>query len=159
MAATNEMLNVPQLCAKFPNVKSASIRKAVERGTLIIPANTLPKLTRKAIERAAERKADEWVAKGEEHRRVVFDVAHDSLKLMHPKAPRNFREAEAADKMARRAAGLDVSDTVNQTLININEAMAADEEPRPVEATVEAEVVEESPQPALEAPVPAAATT
>lgn len=44
-----------------------------------------------------------------------------SLKRMKPRAPKNFREAEVCDKIARRSAGLDKVDVVQQTLIQLNE--------------------------------------
>ena len=96
----------------------------------------------KAAENAIAKKADEWLEKGENHRKVAFNLAHDSLKLMKAKAPSNFREAELADKIARRAAGLDTQDVVSQTLININEAMSADDEPTPV--VIEGEIVSDA---------------
>lgn len=139
--ATAECLNIQELAARF-NVAEGTIRKRVNRGKLTLVARMIGAIQKRAAEKAAEnviaKKADEWLEKGENHRKVAFDLAHDSLKLMRPKAPRNFREAELADKIARRAAGLDTQDVVSQTLININESMAADDEPTPV---IEADVV------------------
>lgn len=139
-AATNEGLTIPELSNRF-GVDAGTIRKRVNRGKLVIVARALGAIQRraavKAAEAAATKVANEWVERGENHRKVAFDLAHESLKKMKPKAPRNFREAELADKIARRAAGLDTADTVQQTLININEAMSADDEPTPVlEATL-----------------------
>jgi peptidyl-tRNA hydrolase len=140
-AATAECLTIQELAARF-NVGEGTIRKRVDRGKLTIIAKLIGAVQQRAAEKAAEKviekKADEWLEKGENHRKVAFDVAHESLKLMKAKAPRNFREAELADKIARRAAGLDTQDVVSQTLININESMAADDEPTPV---IEAVVV------------------
>lgn len=141
-AATAECLNIQELSARF-NVAEGTIRKRVNRGKLTLVVRMIGAIQKRAAEKAAEnvlaKKADEWLEKGENHRKVAFDLAHDSLKLMRPKAPRNFREAELADKIARRAAGLDTQDVVSQTLININESMAADDEPTPV--VIEAEIV------------------
>jgi len=139
--ATAECLNIQELAARF-NVAEGTIRKRVNRGQLTLVVRMIGAIQKRAAEKAAEnviaKKADEWLEKGENHRKVAFDLAHDSLKLMKPKAPRNFREAELADKIARRAAGLDTQDVVSQTLININEAMSADDEPTPV---IEGEIV------------------
>lgn len=56
--------------------------------------------------------------------RVAFKLAHESLKRMKPRAPKNFREAEVCDKIARRSAGLDSEEGPRQQLlININELM------------------------------------
>lgn len=82
-----------------------------------------------------EQAAETWDSKGEAHRKVVFELAHQSLKKMKPQAPKNFREAEAADKMARRAAGLENIEQVNQTLIQINDAVNGHD-------VVEAEIVD-----------------
>lgn len=40
---------------------------------------------------------------------------------MKPRAPKNFREAEVCDKIARSSAGFDKVDVVQQTLIQLNE--------------------------------------
>ncbi len=134
-AATNEGLTIQELATRF-SVDEGTVRKRVNRGKLLLVSRIIGAVQRRAAEKAAEKiiekKADEWLERGERHREVAFHVAHDSLKLMKPKAPRNFREAELADKIARRAAGLDVQDVVQQTLININEAMSAADEPTPV---------------------------
>jgi DNA-binding transcriptional regulator YhcF (GntR family) len=159
-AATNEALTINELAERF-GVKAATIRRAYDRKKLVLVSKIIPQVQRRIAEKVAqqtiERKTDEWLARGERHRKVAFDLAHDSLKLMKPKAPRNFREAEAADKIARRAAGLDVSDTVQQTLININEAMDSSDEPVPVQAFT---IPNEAPAtPALPASVEPAATS
>jgi hypothetical protein len=137
--ATKEALDVHEISERF-GVKVPTIRQQIQRGKLVLVSKAITALqrrvTEKAIEKAVSKKADEWLERGERHRKVAFDLAHDSLKLMRPKAPRNFREAESADKIARRAAGLDTADTVQQTLININEAMSSEDEPQPVRATV-----------------------
>ena len=39
---------------------------------------------------------------------------------MKPRAPKNLREAEVCDKIARRSAGLDKVAVVQQTLIQLN---------------------------------------
>lgn len=147
-AATNEALTINELAERF-GVAKGTIRRAYDRKKLVLVSKLIPQVQRRLAEKIAaetiERKADEWLERGERHRKVAFDLAHDSLKKMKPKAPRNFREAEAADKIARRAAGLDVSDVVQQTLININEAMSAEEEPTPV-PVIEAECVPCEPQ-------------
>jgi hypothetical protein len=104
-------------------VKEDSIRKRAGRHRWILP-KALSRIVRNKLEKAVEKVADDWIAAGESHRKVAFDLAHESLKKMKPHAPKNFREADAADRIARRAAGLDNSDmTQHTTLIRINESV------------------------------------
>jgi hypothetical protein len=95
-------------------------------------------LARANTDGALDKGAEEWNQKGESHRVMVFDLANKSLKKMKPRAPINFREAEAADKMARRAAGLETADVQQAVLIQLNESMerAEDEQPIEISATV-----------------------
>lgn len=123
------------------NVKVDTIRKRSARYSWPVPkaiaqaAMSLPARQKKVNEAIIQQKAKSWDEKGEEHRRVAFDKAHAALAKMKPTPPKNWREAEAADKIARRAAGLDTADTVNQTLIQLNEAVNEHD-------VVEADVVE-----------------
>lgn len=105
-------------------VSCKTISKRANRKHWPLP-RILSKAIEKKIENGLEKVASKWKDKGERHREVVFDLAHESLKKMKAKAPKNFREAEAADKMARRAAGLEVSEISQQTLIQINDAVDA----------------------------------
>lgn len=97
--------------------------------------------------------AEDWNAKGEAHRKTAFDIAHESIKKFQVKPPRNFRELKAADDIARRAAGLDISEVNQQTLIMMHERVNSfdGEQEQPEEIgrpVIEAEVVTESlPQP------------
>jgi hypothetical protein len=55
-------------------------------------------------------RAESWGQKGEEHRALAFRLAHDALKKLSKKRvppPADWQEIEKADKMARRAAGMD----------------------------------------------------
>lgn len=105
-------------------VSCKTISKRANRKHWALP-RIIAKAVEKKIENGLEKVASKWKDKGERHREVVFDLAHESLKKMKAKAPKNFREAEAADKMARRAAGLEVSEISQQTLIQINDAIDA----------------------------------
>lgn len=130
-------------------VSQKTISKRANRNKWPIP-RVIAKQIQGKLEQAVERQAIKWASKGDRHREVVFNLAHESLKKMKPKAPKNFREAESADKMARRAAGLEVADVNQQTLIQINEAIDAHvtsaDEPAPEgEGDVtDAEIVEDS---------------
>lgn len=98
-----------------------------------------PKPTTDLITAAAE----DWNAKGEAHRKQSFEIATESVGMFRPKAPKNFRELKAADDIARRAAGLDIGENNNQTLIMMHERVNAFEDEQP-EEIIEADVVVES---------------
>ena len=110
-------------------VKQDSIRKRAKRHNWILPKG-LSKIVHNKLEKAVEKVADDWLAKAETHRKDAFELAHESLKKMKPRAPKNFREADICDKIARRNAGLDDVDSAKQvTLIHINEAIDAYDQP------------------------------
>lgn len=69
------------------------------------------------------KKSRDWGKSAEEHRELAFDLAHASVKKFKAKRPATFRDLEIADKMARRAAGLDNAEVIQQTLVHINEAI------------------------------------
>ena len=69
------------------------------------------------------KKSRDWGKSAEEHRELAFDIAHSSVKKFKAKRPATFRDLEIADKMARRAAGLDNAEVIQQTLVHINEAI------------------------------------
>jgi hypothetical protein len=124
-------------------LKVDTIGKHVRRTQLPIPNQKLVRnlerklngVVEKAASAAVEKVVDNWLEKGNEHRRVAFEKAHESIKLFEPKSPKSFRELEAADKVARRAAGLETAEMVQQTLINVNERIE-DFDDEVVEATV-----------------------
>jgi hypothetical protein len=78
----------------------------------------------------------DWAARGDDHRDHAFKVGHESLKKFKPRSPKNFRELEIADRMARRAAGLETADVINQTLVHINEAIDEHGDSQVIEAVV-----------------------
>jgi hypothetical protein len=48
--------------------------------------------------------------------------------------PKSWKEFDVADRAARRAAGLENAEVVQQTLIQINEAIDDFDQPRPIQA-------------------------
>jgi hypothetical protein len=48
-----------------------------------------------------------WQQKGEAHRNLVFDIAHNAIKKAKMPAPVKWAELDIADKLARKAAGLE----------------------------------------------------
>ncbi len=87
--------------------------------------------------------SSDWLKRGDDHREVAFALSAGALKKKKVLPIRNWKDAETADKMARRAAGLENEAPINQTLISINERINAhggdDDE------VLEAYVVEEQP--------------
>ena len=64
---------------------------------------------RNSNEEVIQTVAESWTEKGEAHRALAFQLAHDSLrKAAKTGLPiENWRDADLADKTARRNAGLD----------------------------------------------------
>ena len=60
----------------------------------------------------------------------MFDKASGAIEKARMRPPKSWREFDLADRVARRAAGLENADVVQQTLIHIDE-MGAEE---PIEA-------------------------
>ena len=62
--------------------------------------------------------AESWVERGEAHRTVAFQLAHDSLKAAAKKGLpiESWRDADLADRSARRNAGLDDSEARNASI-------------------------------------------
>jgi hypothetical protein len=67
--------------------------------------------------------ADSWLERAENHRVLAFNIAHKALKGSKSVPIRGWRDIDTADKMARRAAGLDSTEgtTVNVGLTLVNQ--------------------------------------
>lgn len=61
----------------------------------------------KILEKTADLLESDWRNKGAGHRAHVFKIAHEALKKASLPAPRSWKDAQIADNMARKAAGLD----------------------------------------------------
>ena len=133
---------VKEIAAKF-NIRENSIYVHAKRHNIPTSA-TVKTAIQTAVKGKVEALIEEWERKGNEHRELAFKLAHQSLKKMKPRAPKNFREAEAADKIARRAAGLETADTKQQTLINLHaiDVFEDVQEAPSGTAVTEAEIVE-----------------
>lgn len=59
------------------------------------------------VERVTQLATESWAEKAEAHRRKMFALASDALGKANLPPPKNWRDAETADKIARRAAGLE----------------------------------------------------
>lgn len=130
------------------SVPRNTISKRATRYKWVMPKH-VDAVVRHRHEVAIQKAAENWLERGEQYREEVFDIAAKSVKKFKPKAPKSFRELEAADKIARRAAGLDTGEVHVQTLINLNERMDNFEDEQPIEASAAAIEV-----PATVTPVP-----
>ena len=131
---------VKKYVKRHPEMKDAELDEQLTAEAAAANKDALAKTVKSEIVKLVEN----WPEKAELTRAVAFEKAHESIKLFVPKAPKSFRELEAADKIARRAAGLETADVIQQTLINLNEAIDGYEvtEMRPA---IPAEVVESQP--------------
>lgn len=60
-----------------------------------------------ANEEVTQSLAESWAEKGDQHRALAFSLAHTSLQKASVEPPQTWRDVELADRIARRAAGLD----------------------------------------------------
>jgi len=116
-------------------VKEDTIRKRARRYGWAVQ-RAVGKAVQRAVQNAevVSRTAQDWFAKGEVHRRIVFDKASNAITQAKMCPPRSWRDFDLADRTARRAAGLESAEIVQQTLIQINEAIDDFDQPRPIEA-------------------------
>ena len=62
----------------------------------------------------------------------MFDKASGAIEKAKMRPPKSWKEFDLADRAARRAAGLENADVIQQTLIHVNELDAE----QPIEAEV-----------------------
>ena len=114
-------------------VKEDTIRKRARRYNWPV-SKAIGKAVQKAVQNAevTERTAQDWLTKGETHRAVLFDRASGAIKKANMRVPQSWKEFDLADRAARRAAGLENAEVVQQTLIHINERDGRDCDDRAV---------------------------
>ena len=71
------------------------------------------------VEKVADMLEEDWKSKGSAHRRLVFDKANSALREANIPAPRTWKDAQIADSMARKAAGLEDSENTKGTIVNV----------------------------------------
>src|SRR5260370_11827373 len=108
--------------AKEFGVKEDTIRKRARRYNWPV-ARAIGQAVQKAVQNAqvVDRAAQDWLAKGEAHRAVVFDKASGAIAKARMRPPKSWKEFDLADRAARRAADLENGEVVQQTLIHLNE--------------------------------------
>jgi hypothetical protein len=90
--------------AKF-KVPYSTVRKMASRKGWTKKA--VEESQRTIIERVSQIAAETWAEKAEAHRRKMYALASDALAQAKLPPPKNWRDVETADKIARRAAGLE----------------------------------------------------
>jgi hypothetical protein len=140
-----EGLTITEVCTRY-KLKYPAVYARATRGKWSV-ISSVKKRAKELQKREDEltTTASEWLRRGDVHRDLVFNLAHDALAKAKLKPPRTFKEAKIADEMARKACGLDERDAASDfLLIHINELDAS--EPHPVEASViDAELSPEAP--------------
>ena len=91
-------------------------------------------LTHQEKQKMLKDQEKDWGKRGDTHREHAFKIAHSSLKKFRPRKPKDFKELEIADRIARRAAGLENDSITQQTLVHINEAVEGHAENQVIEA-------------------------
>ena len=78
--------------------------------------------------------ADSWLERQENHRLLAFKLANGALNRVKAPKIRGWRDIDTADKMARRAAGLDESQsqTINVGLTLVNQRIASVTTPKTI---------------------------
>lgn len=146
--------------AKHFAVKEDTIRKRAKRHAWPLPSVVAAKAlalknagTVQSAQNGAiiEQSAKTLAERGEEHAKTVFDLASGALKALKKLPVRNWKDAEIADKAARRAAGLGNDDEgVRISLISLNESINAHDTSEDV---IEATLIPDDPE--SESPIPA----
>jgi len=110
--------------AKEFGIKSNTIRIRATRLKWPTPAaiaRRAKQLTTRPTPSALDKVAENWTEKAELHRGAAFDKASKAVSASRIAPPKTWHDFDIADKAARRAAGLDNTEVVQQTLVNINE--------------------------------------
>jgi hypothetical protein len=128
-----EGLTITEVCTRY-KLKYPAVYARATRGKWSV-ISSVKKRAKELQEREAEltTTAAQWAKRGETHRFLVFDKASGAIQKAKMRPPKSWKEFDLADRAARRAAGLESADVVQQTLIHLNEIGA--EEP------IEAELV------------------
>lgn len=122
--AQREKWPYPAAVARRAKEMMASVNKPLVRTDQSVPS--VPKADSELDLQSIV--ADSWLEKAENHRVLAFNLAHGALKRAKVPVIRGWRDIETADKMARRAAGLDSTEgqTVNVGLTLVNQRLTID---------------------------------
>jgi hypothetical protein len=102
----------------------SKIAKRVEALQKSVTERAVCERNRACNDKVVDTIAESWAERGEKHRALTFDLAHNALREAAKKGLpiESWRDADLADKTARRNAGLDDSEarkvSIGMTLIN-----------------------------------------
>jgi hypothetical protein len=99
----------------------SKIAKRVEALQKSVTGRAVCEANRHCNDQAVEIIAQSWAERGEAHRAVAFQLAHDSLKAAAKKGLpiEDWRDADLADKTARRNAGLDSAEGTRVSMMAV----------------------------------------
>lgn len=133
-------VSIPTLAKKYEvsegTLKARSSReKWIEMRPEAHATKTQPPVVEAAKE-VAKTVAESWAEKGERYRKMVFGKTASLVEQATLNPPKNWKDVEIADKIARRAAGLDNLETQVNTIIGLGSL-----DDGPMVADFEAEIV------------------
>jgi hypothetical protein len=136
LALVSGQMNVAEASATF-NVKAATIYKRMEREAWPVPKR-ITKAVQKVVENTAVGEAVANIAREriERHIARTFDIASRSVAKFTVKAPKNFRELNIADQIARRAAAIQDNAPQTAVMLLLNEAVNSFNPDQPIEAEI-----------------------
>ncbi len=106
-------------------VKANTVRAKAVRNNWPTPTNVAKRAkelaAKPSVSKALDKVAENWQEKAENHRITVFEKTSKAIAESHLRPPKNWRDFDIVDKAARRASGLDNTEVLQQTLVNINE--------------------------------------
>lgn len=107
--------------AKKYDIKFGTLaaRSSRERWMELRPEGHSVKGLQSPVLEAGKAVAKSWAERGESYRRMIFEKTSKLMEQATLAPPKNWKDAEVADKMARRAAGLDNLETQVNTIIGI----------------------------------------
>ena len=96
----------------------SKIAKRVEALQKSVTERAVCERNRACNDKVVDTIAESWAERGEAHRALAFDLAHNALREAARKGLpiENWRDADLADKSARRNAGLDDSEARNASI-------------------------------------------
>jgi hypothetical protein len=137
MALVSGQMNVGEAATTF-KVKPATVYKRLEREAWPVPKR-ITKAVQKVVENSAVGEAVANIARERinKHIETAFDIASKSVAKFRPKAPKDFRELNVADQIARRSAGIQNDAPQTAVMLLLNEAVNAfDPDAQPIEAEI-----------------------
>jgi hypothetical protein len=133
-------VSIPDLSRKYEiSEGTLKARSAREKWVEMRPETHATGLQQSVLESAkqgAKVVGQSWAERGDAYRRMIFDKTSQMMEQASLAPPRNWKDADIVDKMARRAAGLDNLETQVNTIIGIGSL-----EDGPIKADFEAEIV------------------